>query len=819
MKYETIKDSKSKAILKGIKSLNEIISAMQLPIPEQHYLFLAKLFKYVKHIGLTSITFDQLNNNTNDSSNDYDNTLVCIKLSLKDWIFAFFKSLHHYINGNEYFNNQNEAFILLSFALIKEVSRNPPIEAICFGDKSELNQIIFYFICDYYIILREKKFFINQFSRILSLSESSIISFKFYVILKKICLKHYDCFQSNYNEIEMNNNNSCMNKEMMGYILLYLKSLKIKCELSERNKTKGYFLLELLFVKSNQVHPKELDGSSINGIFTVLNICNDYFNTLKNNIIAFSSSYELLCFINKRTIPLTPLFKEMKSMLYSYCIRIFDQSENFLESIKTKGIYDQSTEFNINLIEATVLEALKLINILCKVDPSLINSVFMRIKQAHERIAMKQSGLCFLEILQFFIDNYTSIIVDLDSYVSDFIRIKLKENYKSEVLVFLTFEFLYKNTIILKTQTHIFTSFFPLLIKIFAYFPKYVHTKYFELMNYMTQPETISEEFNYILDLPSIILLIENFNCFKPNDANMKPFKQEEMLINEDYVKLSQLLLRDVAYEKQYQYAIDYYKIYNTQLKYLFEVLISTSRVHSITKILPKFINKFFEVVIDHNEISNALELTQLIIERFSNFYGNESFKHSIRILLISKLEEIFKKWPQIVNELYDYLLMQIKADYNNSIRKELIIFLLWSIGEFLSNQSLNSFQDTCIKNTFDCLQIILIENISTFSQQTLSTFTSIKNDNELEVNDLVYQFTNYFINQTTDEQILNERIMTVLIITLSKLSFKFKSFTGRILKCFVEIRQTLKNKTIRDTIDEMIVGFDNISIGTEYLI
>ena len=60
---------------------------------------------------------------------------------------------------------------------------------------------------------------------------------------------------------------------------------------------------------------------------------------------------------------------------------------------------------------------------------------------------------------------------------------------------------------------------------------------------------------------------------------------------------------------------------------------------------------------------------------------------------------------------------------------------------------------------------------------------------------------------------------MNVLIDTLAKLSFKFKSYTGRILKCFIEIKRTLSNTTLLDKINEMMIQFENSSIQTEYLI
>ena len=45
--------------------------------------------------------------------------------------------------------------------------------------------------------------------------------------------------------------------------------------------------------------------------------------------------------------------KDIKMLLHSYCLRIFDQSENYLESNKNKTTIDKTTEYNLNLIEVS----------------------------------------------------------------------------------------------------------------------------------------------------------------------------------------------------------------------------------------------------------------------------------------------------------------------------------------------------------------------------------------------------------------------------------------------------------------------------------
>lgn len=549
--------------------------------------------------------------------------------------------------------------------------------------------------------------------------------------------------------------------------------LKTNTKENENNNKKTSFF-SIFFSKKKFFQSKELDGTNIMDFFTILNTCDEYSIKHLNNLAVFSLSHELIKFLymaivsrnysnsnlqnknnnlninsffnntmqnNLLNIKFSNLntnhfcdedfekilwsMREMKSVLHSYCIRIFDQSENYLESNKNKTVYDKLTEYNLNLIEACVWESLKIINIICKFESSLVSNINMRMKQVYERIALKQSGLVFLEILQFFIENCNLIIIDLDYYVSQFFKLKLRFNYKNEILSFTTLEFLYKNKEILNQKTQVFNSFFPLIIKIFATFPKYLDTKFFQLIDYMTKPSTITELFNYILDLPAIILIIENFECFMPNqfinehNFNYNNKIEIENIFQPEFEKLISFLLRDEAFGQEYMCSLNYINLFDKQLKYIFDNLVFTSRVHSTTKIVPKLMKKFFDVIIQRDECESASETIILIFDRFSHFHENEHYKQEIRNLLIRKLEEIFKKWPKIVTTLRKKILFEIKYNYSNSTKRELICLLCWSLGEFLDKQDSNSFEDEGISETFKCLELLLREKIVFFSSKS----------------------------------------------------------------------------------------------------
>jgi hypothetical protein len=682
------------------------------------------------------------------------------------------------IENNETISNQMEFYLLNCFNIIKEICRKPPDSILCHDNnsppaKNEIKKEILYIILDYFIILNEKRIFEKNFEKILKYSEGSTISYKFYIILKKFCLKYFSSLHLMKNisglkrsSIETTDQNlikeiidqddefsmipGVYNKPASKYEafkrFIDISVNALKTNLKEEYQTKGgTSIFSIFFTKKKNLISKELDGSNIIDFFTILNTSEEFACSQMNNVAVFSVAYELVKFIHSTQINnfndgegnnyeeiMLWSFGELRGILHSYCIRIFDQSENYLESNKNKLEVDKNTEYNLNLIEAAVWQSVKIINLVCKIKPSLVSNINMRMKQVFERIALKQSGLVFLEILQFFIDNCNLINVDLDYYVSEFFKLKLKYNYKYEILSFTTLEFLYKNKEILNEKTSVFSSFFPLIIKIFATFPKYLVTKFFMLVEYMTKPSTITELFNYILDLPAIIIIIENFEVFKPTNNNcdspynsIKTKMNYEEIFQNDYIKLAQFLLRDIAFEQEYQFSNIYSNQFNKQVKFIFETLVFTSRVHSTTKMVSKLIKKFFDVIIKRDECESASETIILIFERFSYFHENENYIQEIRNLLIRKLEEIFKKWPQIVTLLREKILLQIKNNYSDSTKRELICLLCWSLGEFLDKRESSFFEDEGIVETFDCLEKLLRDKIKFFSQVSKSDANS----------------------------------------------------------------------------------------------
>ena len=334
---------------------------------------------------------------------------------MKDWIFSIYSALNSTGSTNDSNTDKLEHYLLYCFYIIKDVCRFPPRNIF---KNFTTRQEILYVLLDYYIILNEVEFFQNSFNLIVSYCEKSNISYKFYVILKKFIIKYFNSIiseggqsnvnssvsiiginslltSSNSNQIiivnpttrnsssTLSNNNTTSNLLTQNSTSISVENTMfrkfidftlnaLKTNIKEVNKSSNSFtLFGLLFnSKKNMILSKELDGTNIIEFFTILNICEEYSTNHINNMIVFSVSFELFKFLffyynklilkNESNDRIVLILKDMKSILHSYCIRIFDQCENYLQSNKNKNEIDKNTQYNLNLIEVSINLIIKL---------------------------------------------------------------------------------------------------------------------------------------------------------------------------------------------------------------------------------------------------------------------------------------------------------------------------------------------------------------------------------------------------------------------------------------------------------------------------
>lgn len=650
------------------------------------------------------------------------------------------------------------------------------------------------------------------------------------------------------------NRNICFSS-IEGYLSLLIDTLSHKVKAEKMNFCKNSFLNRIFKweSKENKENHRDFNENISNFYyFHVMNSINiDEYNDVHiNNILSFSCLYDCLFLLlhrynTKENQLNNNIFLEKHlSQILSYCIRIFDSSETYIETNKSDSIEAKNKDYNMYLIEETIVECLKIVNLISLVNNSFVSAFQVRINQIYERIALKQSGLIYLEILQFYINNNSLILIDLNNHLSKFFRLKLILNYRYEALSYSTLEFLYKNKEILSEQTDVFTLFFPIILKIFSTFPKFLLEKYFILLEFMVKSNIIKELYNYILDLPVIMLILENFDCFF-NVFNSNSSRIEiEKFFNEEYSKVVKFLLRDESYKdfitvdtsnstdsisNSIVEEVPSIEIYNKHILLLFDNLIFTTRVLSTTNIIPKLINKLFDFILQSKDFALVLKSINLIFERFS-FFNEKSIAYikEIKQLQLKKLEQLIGKWRRNYKEMINTILTEINSNFSNTVKKDLICLLCWTLGEYVvyddffnSEQGLN-IND--IQNIFESLENI----VNKFIDDNQNGGNSLKNDDfnnistvdveRMTISKTISFYNNFFKESISEEQVVNERLIEIIITSLCKLSIKFKIFLSRTVNFYNEKYFVIKNQNLLSKIREMSSCLAHVSVSNDYV-
>jgi len=114
------------------------------------------------------------------------------------------------------------------------------------------------------------------------------------------------------------------------------------------------------------------------------------------------------------------------------------------------------------------------------------------------------------------------------------------------------------------------------------------------------------------------------------------------------------------------------------------------------------------------------------------------------------------------------------------------ICLLCWSLGEFLDKkENTNSFEDKGILQAYECLEKLLKDQIK-FFKMTSNENQSMKIEESID--DIMKFYNTNFVDKTTEEEILNERILSIIITALGKMAAKFKNFVSRTINCFIDV-------------------------------
>ncbi|XP_030067012.1 AP-5 complex subunit zeta-1 [Microcaecilia unicolor] len=472
----------------------------------------------------------------------------------------------------------------------------------------------------------------------------------------------------------------------------------------------------------------EVDGAIATDFFTVLSIGHRYTEDQWLNMQAFSMLRKwLLCYGTDSTSTansddksevdgsvmsmvsatstssrLLPPKERLREKAFEYCQRLIDQSNR--KAVKKS---------DADLQKACLIEAVSIMDIVCRQDCSYVYRALSFLKTVHVRICQDLTlAPALLPIAQFFLNHSEMAAVDAEAvYRHLFTRIPAELFYQP-LLAFEFIHFCRNNARFFVQNIGLFRRSFPNLLKFLAWNSPGLVSDFVEFLPSLIGPDTVIEIFHSLLDLPCLAAALELQHRSRSAPASEKvlmesavhPASSMEAFRHPHYGSLFQYLLRREARPGD---TVDS-KFH--LLRQILGDMAGCPRVMQCIETVPVLLQLFFKVVAEFADGVLINQLVLVLLDRSSQLYSVPKFQTDVHRVMSSQLLSLCKLHPSVIVEQSKELLEFSGTVTNIQNKETFFTYVVWAIGEYLSV----SYDKRCtvdqINKFFEVLEALLFE-------------------------------------------------------------------------------------------------------------
>ncbi|KFP23558.1 AP-5 complex subunit zeta-1, partial [Colius striatus] len=442
----------------------------------------------------------------------------------------------------------------------------------------------------------------------------------------------------------------------------------------------------------------EMDGAVATDFFTVLSVGQYYTQDQWLNMQAFSMLRSwLLCYGDTASKPpssddksgmdrsvmsvasttstssrLLPPKERLREKAFEYCQRLIEQS-NRRPLKKDDG----------DLQKACLIEAVTIMDIICKQDSSYVYRAASFLKILHSRICGDATyARTLLPIAQFFLNHSKVAAVDSDAIYKHLFTDIPAQLFHNPSLAFEFIQFCKDNSQLFTETSSIFRQSFPNLFKFLAWNSPPLISEFVDLLPFLLDAGTAIEIFHLLLDLPCLTaaLDIQLRSAALPacEKAASEPASALEAFRHPLYRSTFQYLLRTKSAPEDAPERL-------IVVRQLLGSLASSPRVVQCAETVPVLLELFFRVVAEFADGPLINQLVVLLLQRSYQLYEIPAFKDDVYRVLSSQLVMLCRLRPALIVELSTEIL-EFTGTISNIQNKEAIFtHLVWAIGEYLS--------------------------------------------------------------------------------------------------------------------------------------
>ncbi|XP_072453774.1 AP-5 complex subunit zeta-1 isoform X2 [Notamacropus eugenii] len=468
----------------------------------------------------------------------------------------------------------------------------------------------------------------------------------------------------------------------------------------------------------------EVDGAVATDFFTVLSVGQHYTEDQWLNMQAFSMLRKWLLYsendgtdspdsddkselegsimsmvsATSTSSRLLPPKERLRENAFEYCQRLIEQSNR--RALK---------KHDCELQKACLVEAVIILDLLCRQDSSFIYRTLSCLKILHGRLCGDTASVrALLPVSQFFLNHSEAAAVDSEAVYQHLFTNVPSELFYNSMLAFEFIQFCRENIHFFNGNLSIFKSSFPNLFKFLAWNSASLISEFVAILPVFIDASTAIEMLHVLLDLPCLTAALDLYlrssfpTAEKPLwDPTLKPTSCLDGFRDPHYQALFQYLLRTKA--RGIIKGL-------TPLHQLLKPMASCSRVVQCAETVPILIQLFFTVVTEFADGPLINQLAVLLLERSDLLFDVPQFKVAVHRIMSSQLLVLCKLHPSLVVELSKELLEFTGTISNIHSKENIFTNVVWAIGEYLSVLYDRRCTVELINKFFEALEALLFE-------------------------------------------------------------------------------------------------------------
>ncbi|KAM5229193.1 AP-5 complex subunit zeta-1 [Ctenodactylus gundi] len=394
-----------------------------------------------------------------------------------------------------------------------------------------------------------------------------------------------------------------------------------------------------------------------------------------------------------------PPRERLREVAFEYCQRLIEQSNR---RALRKGDSD--------LQKACLVEAVRVLDVLCRQDPSFLYRALSCLKALHERLgADPGSERALVPLAQFFLNHGEAAAVDSEAiYQHVFSRLP-SERFHNPMLAFEVVRFCRDNLPVSGPRLlGLLKQSFPNLLKFLAWNSPPLTAEFVALLPALVDSGTAVEMLHALLDLPCLTAALDLQLRSSPRpherplwDASLRVPHCLEAFRDPHFQPLFQYLLRTEACGSAERL---------TPLHQLLQPMASCARVAQCAAAVPTLLRAFFSAVtqVAVGPLTNQLAL--LLLERSDALYPAPQYEARVHRVLSSEFLALCRLKPSLVLEQAKELLAFVGNVGSIQSRADVFTSVVWAVGEYLSVACDRRCTVELINRFFEALEALLFE-------------------------------------------------------------------------------------------------------------